>query len=130
LAGVRVIGSKFSLGINVVYRLISSLRFNPKASQRKLRLGAGSTVVKKRVLSLKVRNRGNTVDPVSGTYSLAGPGGATSGVIRAKPILPGKLIHLRLGSMAEFRKGKYTVTVRLLQAGRNRASLTRHFRLR
>jgi hypothetical protein len=166
LAGVRVIGAKFSLnpgssrtiavkllhvpsrkslygalevvgkpakkhsGINVAYRLISSLRFNPKASNRKLRLGAGSAVVNKRVLSLKVRNRANTVDPVSGTYSLAGPAGATSGVISAKPILPGKMIHLRLGSLAGFRKGKYTVTVRLLQAGRNRATVTRHFRLR
>jgi hypothetical protein len=116
-------------GINVTYRLISSIRFNPKTSSRKLRLGAGSTVVKKRVLSLKVRNRGNTVDPVSGSYTLSGPGGARSGVIGAKSILPGKLIHLRLGSLAGFRKGNYTVTARLLQAGRIRATVTRHFRL-
>lgn len=129
---LEVVGkpAKKSSGINVAYRLISSLRFNPKAGKRKLRLGAGSTVVKKRVLSLKVRNRGNTVDPVSGSYSLSGPGGANSGVISAKPILPGKMIHLRLGSLAGFRKGSYSVTVRLLQAGRNRATVTRHFRLR
>ena len=121
--------AKKHAGINVAYRLISSLRFNPRASARKLRLGAGSTVVKQRVLSLKVRNRGNTVDPVSGSYSLTGPR-AAGGVISAKPILPGKMIHLRLGSLAGLPKGRYRVTVRLLQAGRIRATVTRHVRLR
>ena len=129
---LEVVGkpAKKHAGINVAYRLISSIRFNPRASARKLRLGAGSTVVKKRVLSLKVRNHGNTVDPVSGSYSLSGPGGARSGAIGAKSILPGRLINLRLRSLAGFRKGSYTVTVRLLQAGRIRATVTRHFRLR
>ncbi len=121
--------AKKHAGINVAYRLISSLRFNPRASARKLRLGAGSTVVKQRVLSLKVRNRGNTVDPVSGSYSLIGPR-AAGGVISAKPILPGRMIHLRLGSLAGLPKGRYRVTVRLLQAGRIRATVTRHVRLR
>jgi len=128
---LEVVGkpTKKSSGINVAYRLISSLRFNPKAGKRKLRLGAGSTVVKKHALSLKVRNRGNTVDPVSGSYSLSGPG-VDGGVIAAKPILPGKVIHLRLGSLAGLPKGRYAVTARLVQAGRNRATVTRHFRLR
>jgi hypothetical protein len=129
---LEVVGkpAKKHAGINVTYRLISSLRFNPKASARRLRLGAGSAAVKKRVLSLPVRNRGNTVDPVSGSYTLSGPAGARSGVIGAKPILPGKVVNLRLGSLAGLSKGRYAVTVRLLQAGRIRATVTRHFRLR
>jgi hypothetical protein len=51
---LEVVGkpAKKHAGINVAYRLISSLRFNPKAAKRRLRLGAGSTVVKKRVLSM------------------------------------------------------------------------------
>src|SRR5262245_49795981 len=63
-------------GINVAYNLISSLRFNPSASSRRLRLSAGRAKVKgrgsNRALYLEVRNRGNTVDPVGGSADVSG----------------------------------------------------------
>ena len=121
-------------GINVAYRLISSLRFHPTAGARRLRLGAGSARVtgrgSNRALALRVRNRGNTIDPVGGSVSISGPGGGRSGTIPAKAILPGKRISLRLISLSGLRKGRYSASVTLTQAGRNRVSVTRRFRIR
>jgi len=121
-------------GINVAYRLISSLRFNPTAGARRLRLGAGSARVtgrgSNRALALRVRNRGNTVDPVGGSVSISGPGGGRSGSISSTRILPGKRINLRLISLSGLRKGRYSASVTLTQAGRNRVGVTRRFRIR
>jgi hypothetical protein len=129
---LEVVGkpTKKRKGINVAYRLISSLRFNPSAGRRKLRLVAGSARVRSRRLALKVRNRGNTVDPVSGSVSISGPGGGRSSGITPVAILPGKMIHLRLTSLAGLRRGSYTASVTLMQAGRNRISVTRRFRIK
>jgi hypothetical protein len=117
-------------GINVAYRLVSSLRFNPSAGARRLRLGAGSARVSGKTLVLKVRNRGNTVDPVGGTVSISGPGGGRSGGVSPVAILPGKLVHLRLASVRGLRRGTYTAAVTLSQGGRNMVSVTRRFRIR
>jgi len=121
-------------GINVAYRLISSLRFNPTAGARRFRLSAGSALVtgrgSNRTLALRVRNRGNTVDPVGGSVSISGPGGGRSGSIAATRILPGKRINLRLISLSGLRRGRYSASVTLTQSGRNRVSATRSFRIR
>ena len=121
-------------GINVAYRLVSSLRFNPTASARRLRLGAGGTRVsgrgRSRTLSLRVRNRGNTIDPVSGSVSITGSRGGRNTNIAAKAILPGKRINLRLASLAGMPRGSYRASVTLRQANQNRVSVTRRFRIR
>jgi len=121
-------------GINVAYRLVSSLRFNPTAGRRKLRLspGAAGTAGRgsSRMLTVKVKNRGNTVDPVGGTVSITGPGGGRSGGISPTSIVPGKTVKLRLLSLSGMRKGRYTAAITLAQAGRNIVSVTRHFRIR
>ena len=121
-------------GINVAYRLVSSLRFNPTASRRKLRLSAGSAGTtgrgSSRMLTVKVKNRGNTVDPVGGTVSISGPGGGRSGGIAPASIVPGKTVKLRLLSLSGMRKGRYTAAITLAQGGRNIVSVTRHFRIR
>lgn len=121
-------------GINVAYRLISSLRFNPTARARRLRLSAGSAVVtgrgSSRAVALRVRNRGNTVDPVGGSVSISGPGGGRSGSISSMRILPGKRINLRLASLRGLRRGRYSASVTLTQRGRNIVSVTRGFRIR
>jgi hypothetical protein len=117
-------------GINVAYRLVPSIRFNPSAGKRKLRLSAGATSTARRMFRLKVKNRGNTVDPVGGTVSITGPGGGRSGGIDPKSIVPGKSIKLPLLSLSGLRKGRYTAAITLAQAGRNIVSVTRHFRIR
>jgi hypothetical protein len=121
-------------GINVAYRLVSSLRFNPSASRRRLRLSVGNAGTSgrgsSRMLVLRVRNRGNTVDPVGGTVSISGPGGGRSGGISPTSILPGKAIRLRVLSLSGMRRGTYTASITLSQAGRNMISVTRRFRIR
>jgi hypothetical protein len=116
-------------GINIAYRLVSSVRFNPRPGSRRLRLSVGGAGVSRSMLRLKVRNRGNTVDPISGSVSISGPS-ARSGGIAPKPILPGKAIRLPLLSTSGLRRGAYTAFVTLTQAGRNMISVTRHFRIR
>jgi hypothetical protein len=121
-------------GINVAYRLISSLRFNPTAGSRRHRLSAGNAGVtgrgSSRSLVLKVRNRGNTVDPVGGSVSVSGSGGGRSSAISPMRILPGKRINLRLTGLSGLRKGSYSASVTLTQANRNIVSVTRRFRIR
>jgi P pilus assembly chaperone PapD len=121
-------------GINIAYRLVSSLRFNPSAAQRRLRLSAGAAGTTgsgtRRMLVLRVRNRGNTVDPVGGTVSISGPGGGRSGGISPTAIIPGKAIRLRVLSLSGMRRGRYTASITLAQAGRNMMSVTRSFRIR
>jgi hypothetical protein len=121
-------------GINVTYNLISSLRFNPTAGARRLRLGAGKAKVRgrgsNRALYLQVRNRGNTVDPVGGSADVSGSGGGRSRAIESERILPGKRIEVKLMSLSGMRRGSYTASVTLSQAGRNIVSVTRSFRIR
>jgi hypothetical protein len=121
-------------GINVAYRLVSSLRFNPTAGRRKLRLSAGAAGTtgrgSSRMLVLRVKNRGNTVDPVGGTVSITGPKGGRSGGISPMSIVPGKSIRLKVLPLSGLRKGRYTAAITLAQAGRNIVSVTRRFRIR
>jgi hypothetical protein len=121
-------------GINVTYRLVSSLRFNPTAGARRLRLSAGAARVagrgSSRTLVLRVRNAGNTVDPVGGSVNITGGGGGRSGGITSERILPGKSVNVTLASLRGLRKGSYSASVTLTQAGRNRLSVTRRFRIR
>lgn len=121
-------------GINVAYRLVSSLRFNPAAGRRKLRLSAGNAGTtgsgSSRMLVLRVKNRGNTVDPVGGTVSITGARGGRTGGINPQFIVPGKSIRLKALSLSGLRKGRYTAAITLSQAGRNIVSVTRSFRIR
>jgi hypothetical protein len=121
-------------GINVTYNLVSSLRFNPTSGARRFRLRAGKAKVtgrgSSRALVLQVRNRGNTVDPVGGSVDVSGSGGGRSGAISSMRILPGKMINLRLLGLSGLRRGSYSASVTLSQAGKNRLSVTRSFRIR
>jgi hypothetical protein len=113
-------------GVIPQYRLITSLRLNPSRSSVKLRTGAaqirGGNVV------LPVRNTGNTIDPVSGSFRITGAG-ARSGTIAAVRVLPGKLVTLSLGAAKSLPKGAYTATASLTQAGHATSARTT-FRIR
>jgi hypothetical protein len=117
-------------GINVNYRLVSSLRFNPTARSRRLRLSAGATSVRSRNLYLSVRNRGNTVDPVGGRVTISGPGAGRVGSVTTRSILPGKRVNLRVASLRGLRRGSYVASITLTQARRNITSVSRRFRIR
>jgi hypothetical protein len=116
-------------GVNVAYRLIGSLRFNPTKADRRLRLRAGAAHVSGRSLTLQVRNAGNTIDPVGGDVVIRGPRGGRSRGIGAVKILPGKRVSLELASLSGLRAGRYTAAVTLTQRGRNRLSVSRHFHI-
>jgi hypothetical protein len=121
-------------GVNVGYRLIGSLRFNPPPADRKLKLRAGAARVSgrkgDRALTLQVRNAGNTIDPVGGDVVIRGPRGGRSTGIGAVRILPGKRVNLVLASLDGLRPGRYTAAVTLKQRRRNRVSVSRHFHIR
>jgi hypothetical protein len=102
-------------GIIPQYRIISSMRLNPARRSFKLRTGAAQ--VRGGTLVLPVRNLGNTIEPVSGSYRLSGAG-ARKGTIAGVKVIPGKLVGLSLGSARGRKKGRYTVTASLVQAGK------------
>jgi hypothetical protein len=108
-------------GIIPQYRIISSLRLNPARRTFKLRTGAAQ--VRSGSLILPVRNLGNTIEPVSGTYTLSGAG-ARKGTIAGVKVIPGKLVGLSLGSAKGLKKGRYTVSASLVQAGKRVSART------
>lgn len=121
-------------GIRAVYRLVGSLRLNPSPQRRKLRLQAGGVrrvgTGSRRALVAAVRNAGNTIDPVTGTARITGPGGARNVAIPARRILPGALVDVSLGSARGLRAGTYRARISLFQAGRPVSTATRTFRIR
>ena len=102
-------------GIIPQYRLVSSLRLHPRSKTIKLRTGAAQ--VRNRTFVLPVRNTGNTIEPISGTYRLSGPG-SRSGNFKSVSVVPGKLVTLGLTSTRGFKKGRYTITASLSQGGK------------
>jgi len=102
-------------GIIPQYRIISSLRLNPSRKAYKLKTGAAQ--VRSGTVVLPVRNLGNTIDPVAGTYTLSGPG-SRNGTIAGVKVIPGKLVGLNLGATKGMKKGRYTVTASLTQGGK------------
>ncbi len=102
-------------GIIPQYRLISSLRLHPSRKSHRVRTGAAT--VRRGQILLPVRNLGNTIDPIAGNFRLSGPSSRT-GSFRGVPALPGKLVALGAGSTRGMKKGRYTLTATVTQAGR------------
>lgn len=103
-------------GIIPNYRLISKMRLNPTKKTFKWRTGAAQ--VRQGNVILPVRNLGNSIDPISGTFRISGPG-TKSGNMAGISALPGKLIGLSLGSTRGLKKGTYTVNATVTQGGKN-----------
>ena len=119
-ASVDILGkptnTKGRKGIIPNYRLISKLRLNPAKKAYKFRTGTAQ--VRSGSVILPVRNLGNSIDPISGTYRISGPA-SKSGNAAAISALPGKLVGLNLGSTRGMKKGKYTVTATVKQGSRS-----------
>jgi len=104
-------------GIIPNYRLISKIRLNAAKSKQRYRLRTGAAQVRSGAVILPVRNLGNTIAPIAASFSISGPS-ARNGNAPAIAALPGKLIGLNLGAARGMKKGRYTVTARVTQAGR------------
>jgi hypothetical protein len=102
-------------GIIPQYKIVSSMRLNP--TRKSYRLKTGAAQVRGGSLILPVRNLGNSIDPVSGTYSLSGAG-SRSGDIAGVKVIPGKLVGLSLGAVRGLKKGRYTVSASLVQGSK------------
>jgi hypothetical protein len=102
-------------GIIPNYRLISKMRLTPSKKTYKWRTGAAQ--VRSGTLILPVRNLGNSIDPISGTFRLSGAG-TKNGTMAGIAALPGKLIGLNLGSTRGMKKGRYTVNATVKQGNR------------
>jgi hypothetical protein len=112
----KPVKTKGRKGIIPNYRLISKLRLNPKRKTYRFRTGAAQ--VRQGTIILPVRNLGNTIDPISGTFRISGPA-SKSGNMSGIAALPGKLIGLNLGSTRGMKKGRYTVTATVKQGSRS-----------
>jgi hypothetical protein len=118
-AAVDILGkptnTKGRKGIIPNYRLISKLRLNPAKKSYNLR--AGTAQVRSGSVILPVRNLGNSIDPIAGSYKITGPASKT-GNAAAISALPGKLVGLNLGATRGMKKGKYTVTATVTQGSK------------
>ncbi|MDA0137606.1 hypothetical protein [Solirubrobacter deserti] len=118
-ASVDILGkptnTKGRKGIIPNYRLISKLRLNP--SKKSFRFRTGAAQVRSGSVILPVRNLGNSIDPIGGSFRISGPG-TKSGNMAAIAALPGKLVGLNLGSTRGMKKGRYTVNATVTQGSR------------
>jgi len=112
----KPVNTKGRKGIIPQYRLISTLRLTPSHKRYKLRTGAAQ--VRGGRVILPVRNLGNTIDPIGGSFRISGPSSRT-GTMAAIKALPGKLIGLDLGASRGMRKGRYSLSATVMQGGRN-----------
>ncbi len=121
-------------GIIAAFRLVGSLRLNPPAAARRLRLRLGSARFTgrraKRTIAIALKNTGNTVEPITGTVRVSGPRGTRTISIAGRRVVPGATVDLALGAVRGQSKGTYRARVGLFQGGRPVLTQTRTFRIR
>jgi hypothetical protein len=122
-------GARPRNGILARYRLLGGLRLTPAAAQRRLRVRVGTPRADGHGVVVPVRNRGNTVEPLTGSARIVGATGTLRATIAAQRILPGGLVDLRV-RRGRLPAGRYTVAISLRQGGRQVASVTRALRER
>ncbi|WP_205699436.1 hypothetical protein [Conexibacter sp. SYSU D00693] len=115
-------------GVRTRLRLLSSLRLNPAASRRRLRVRVGEVRARGGRVTVAVRNTGNTVQPLTGSIRVAGAAGTLRGTVAAQRILPGAVVDVR-AARGRLQRGSYRATVVLRQGGRRVASTTRTLRV-
>jgi hypothetical protein len=113
-------------GVVVGYRLVGTLRLPP--AQRKLSLVAGKAKRAGKAAVLPVTNKGNTIDPVSGTVTVKSARGTLNEDVEDLKILPGKTVNIMLASAP--RSGSYSATVTLKQGGTKLLTAKRKFSVR
>jgi len=114
-------------GIVTGYRIVGALRYKPATPTYALKIGAAK--IKSGVITLSVKNTGNTTDAVTGTFRLKGPLGTRQGSLKTTRMLPGKTVTLAVMSAKRLSKGTYTATVSLKQ-GTFKANVTKKIRVK
>jgi hypothetical protein len=124
-------GTEKTKGIVTGYRLVDALRYNAATPKYGFKAGSAKFSGKgsKKQLTLRVRNTGNTVSPVTGSVKIKGALGTKNGSIKSTRILPGKSVALALASARSLRKGSYTATVTLIQ-NKQKTTLKKKIRVR
>jgi hypothetical protein len=132
-AGIEVFGkprnAKARNGIIPQYRVVGRLRANPAHKRVALRagtigfIGSGAS----RQVVMPIRNTGNTLDPIGGSVTFAGPTGKTNALKAITP-LPGQVVNLVGGHVSGMKKGRYTATFSITQ-GTKRYTSKRTFTL-
>ena len=121
-------------GVNVAYRLVPSLRFNPARAARRYAVRAGAARVTGRAAagrsSCWCATRATRSTRSAAASASRAAAAAARGTIAAVRILPGRLVALRLASLAGLRRGAYTARVTLTQGGRTRLTAGKGFRIR
>jgi hypothetical protein len=118
-------------GVVAGYRLVDAIRYSAATATYGLKAGAAKISGKgsKKMLTLSVRNTGNTVAPVTGTVKIKGALGTKNGTVKAIRILPRKSVALGLASVRSLRAGSYTATVTLIQ-NKQKTTLKKKIRVR
>jgi hypothetical protein len=109
-------------GVTVSYRLIGSVRVLPSKAREKF--SAGATAVRqsgsgsRREVSVGIRNTGNTIDPISGTFHIQGALASVNGDVSPETIVPGATVFAPLTHVrGQLPRGSYTATLTLKQNG-------------
>lgn len=123
-------------GLRPRYQIAVALSLRPPSARQRFRQVVSRPRARSRrgggvLLDAVVGNRGNMVLPPSGTYTIRGPGLRRSVPIQPRVgVLPGRRVRLPAVVVRGLRAGRrYTVTVRIGQGSRGRASATGAFRL-
>jgi hypothetical protein len=122
-------GAKPKNGVVARYRLLGALRLNAPSASQRFKASVGTPRYRGGATLLPVRNTGNTVAPITGTATVKGPSGTRRASFTPVRVLPGATVDLRL-PQGKLAKGKYKVTFKLTQAGRQLASTSRSFRVK
>jgi hypothetical protein len=127
--------SRVKQGINVGYRVVSSLRLDPPKGEQRFHATAGGLVEQGAIghgtLLLPVSNTGNTIAPIGGSVSISGSGHSLRSTAREKVIVPGQTVNVPLTELpGSLPRGSYTVSVRLTQGGHGIGTVTRTIKLR
>jgi hypothetical protein len=115
-------------GITLNFRLISSVRLDPPAAKRVIRVKLGAARVVAGAVVLRVLNAGNTVEPINATARISGSRSPTASVPTSR-VLPGHAVDMQLSSARGLAKGIHTATIAVTQAGRRVATTKRTFRV-
>lgn len=133
---VTGIPQKRSSGSGLVrlgYRLIVSLRLNPLHPKFSARAGGVlvSGNARHGAVALAVRNTGNTLDAIGGSFTLSGGRGTLRGPIAPVRIVPGNSVNVPiLNLVGSLPSGGYQAVLTLTQAGHSLLTTKRSFTVR
>ncbi|HZO35996.1 MAG TPA: hypothetical protein VFB41_03875 [Solirubrobacteraceae bacterium] len=122
-------GPRPANGVVARYRMLSALRLNPPKAKRTFKASVGAARLSGGAVTVAVRNRGNTVQPLTGSVRISGAAGTVRGSISRRRILPGTLLDVPV-YRGRLQPGTYRVAVTLRQGGRRVASVTRTLRVK